>query len=87
MGTIKIELDLPDFRDELEINIVIKKDGNIIAKVGDDKSPALAPTVSENIDENKSPVVSIVDKKATRTKSKSTTTKKRAGNLMDMDFL
>ena len=31
MGTIKIEFDLPEFKDNLELNILIKRDGEVIA--------------------------------------------------------
>lgn len=30
MGTIKLELDIPDFKDELSINITIKRDGEVL---------------------------------------------------------
>lgn len=30
MGTVKIEFDLPEFKKELNINIVIKKDGEVV---------------------------------------------------------
>lgn len=30
MGTLKIELDLPEFKDKLEVSIVVKKDGTIV---------------------------------------------------------
>lgn len=30
MGTLKIELDLPEFKDKLEVSIIIKKDGTIV---------------------------------------------------------
>ena len=29
MGTIKFELDIPDFEKEISINVVIKKDGEV----------------------------------------------------------
>ena len=29
MGTIKFELDIPDFENEISINVVIKKDGEV----------------------------------------------------------
>lgn len=28
MGNLKIELDIPEFKDKLEISIVLKRDGN-----------------------------------------------------------
>ena len=31
MGTIKIEFDLPEFKDNLELNILIKRDCEVIA--------------------------------------------------------
>ena len=30
MGTLKIELDLPEFKDKLEVSIVVKKDGTLV---------------------------------------------------------
>lgn len=30
MGTLKIELDLPEFKDKLDVSIIIKKDGTIV---------------------------------------------------------
>lgn len=30
MGTIELKLDLPEFKDELSVNIIIKRDGEVI---------------------------------------------------------
>ena len=82
MGTIKIELDLPDFKEELEINIVIRKDGEIVTKVGGSGSsfpaistPSTKPATDSDIAE------STVDRKtAPKPRKKST------GNLMGADL-
>lgn len=41
MGTIKIEFDLPEFKDNLELNIVIRKDGEVLATSSSSSSKEL----------------------------------------------
>jgi len=31
MGTIKFEVDIPEFEDEININVTIKRDGRVIS--------------------------------------------------------
>lgn len=41
MGTLKIELDLPEFKDQVEVSIVVRKDGTLVVppSIIKDKSP------------------------------------------------
>ena len=84
MGTIKIEFDCPDFKEELNINIVIRKDGEVVRV--ENNSTFTTPTVSQDII---SPEVSTVDKKISgnsKKKESTSTTKKRSGNMMDFEL-
>lgn len=44
MGTLKIELDLPEFKDKLEVSIVVKKDGTLVVPPSIRKDDAIIPT-------------------------------------------
>ena len=37
MGTLKLEIDLPDFKNEINLNITIKKDGEVLSTLSADK--------------------------------------------------
>lgn len=37
MGTLKLEIDIPDFNNEINLNITIKKDGEVISTLSADK--------------------------------------------------
>jgi hypothetical protein len=37
MGTLKLEIDIPDFKNEINLNITIKKDGEVISTISSDK--------------------------------------------------
>ena len=86
MGTIKIEFDCPDFKEELNINIVIRKDGEVV-KV-ENKSTFATPPLNPDNRVQQSLEVSTVDKKASSKKkdSSETTTKKRSGNMMGLEL-
>lgn len=51
MGTLKIELDLPEFRDKLEVSIVVKKDGTLVVppSIKRDESIFNPGTITPNI--------------------------------------
>lgn len=36
MGTLKLEIDIPDFKNEINLNITIKKDGEVISSISAD---------------------------------------------------
>ena len=37
MGTLKLEIDIPDFKNEINLNITIKKDGEVTSTISSDK--------------------------------------------------
>lgn len=37
MGMLKLEIDIPDFKNEINLNITIRKDGEIISTLSADK--------------------------------------------------
>lgn len=37
MGILKLEIDIPDFNNEINLNITIKKDGEVISTLSSDK--------------------------------------------------
>jgi len=37
MGTLKLEIDIPDFKNEINLSITIKKDGEVISTLSADK--------------------------------------------------
>lgn len=51
MGTLKLEIDLPEFKNEINLNITIKKDGEVISSLSADK---IEQTVSPPIPVKKS---------------------------------
>lgn len=73
MGIIKFEVDIPDFENELQINIVLKKDGEVIDK----KTSSSIPPRSIETKSEKKPV-----KKST---TKPTSSLLGNGNMMDLD--
>ena len=82
MGTIKIELDLPEFKEELEINIVIRKDGEIVTKVGGSGSSfPITSTMSPPQPIDSDIAESTVDRKTAPKPRKRST-----GNLMGADL-
>lgn len=91
MGTIKIDLDLPEFKDELQINIVIKKDGEVICNANND----LGTNNSEVNALQPSSLSKIADEESKKSKKKETSeikeekpAKKKAvgGNFMNSDL-
>ena len=71
MGTLKIELDIPDFQKELNIEITVKRDGEVLAT-------SLSPDSNVEIDIP-------VESKKQKTKT-STGTSKVKGNLMGIEI-
>jgi len=37
MGSLKLEIDIPDFNNEINLNITIRKDGEVISTLSSDK--------------------------------------------------
>lgn len=84
MGTLKIELDIPDFENTLDINISLLKDGkgrvicSTTPSTVDNKQILLT---SDKKEEGKLPEP-VVEEKKTST----STRKKSGGNMMGIDF-
>lgn len=78
MGIIKFEVDIPDFEKELNINIVLKKDGEVVESIS---SPSSEKVVSKsrdtkkNIVEKPEPIVAPVQGSFMGN-----------GNMMNIDF-
>lgn len=94
MGTLKLEIDIPNFEKELNINIIIRKDGEVIYNAS---SPSTGLVNDKNIDsvissvdriENNASITDELSQKTSKTSTKSNSTKKRriSGNMMDLDF-
>lgn len=79
MGTIKFEIDLPEFEKQLTLNITINRDGNVVYT-------SFPPSIESSLEQEK-------EEKTKESKSNPTTTPKKkssrvgGGNLMDIsDF-
>ena len=72
MGTLKIELDIPEFQKELNLEITIKRDGEVL-------TTSLSPDSNVEIDIP-------VETKKQKTKISSGTTAKVKGNLMGIEI-
>ena len=70
MGTIKLELDIPNFDRELKIEITVHKDGEVVYSASPSSKTVKEEVVSESTVEKKSD-----------TKSK----KSSGGNMMGLD--
>lgn len=86
MGAIKIEFDVPEFKEQLSINIVIRKDGEVVRVESTSTFPTLP---SDSVD------ASTGDKKAPTTKKRrlkeeniveTQPENKKLGNMMSFDF-
>lgn len=73
MGNIRIEFDVPDFESELEISVIIKKDGEVVSKTST-SSPSNNATT-------KSVKKNVVEKNLEPKKSSSLGI---GGNMMDL---
>ena len=80
MGTIKFELDIPDFEKEISINVVIKKDGEV-AYTTSASSPS-KPTETTVVRKKKKTDEPITP----RTKNNGGGCGFIGGNMMNIDF-
>lgn len=71
MGTIRLEVDIPDFEKELNINIVLKRDGEVVETIS---SPSSGST-SKSRSTKKNVEKPVVQQNATI-----------GGNMMNIDF-
>jgi hypothetical protein len=86
MGIIKLELDIPDFEKELNVNITLRKDGVVVDSVsttssslkGDIPVPTPKPEKQKNI-------TTSIPKASAKVTPKSVTPI-GGGNMMNIDF-
>lgn len=86
MGIMKFEVDIPEFDKEININITIKKDGEVVTKTTSplnssnllEKSAGDGVKGFEILKEN-------IDEKEPKQKKKASTGSSK-GNLMNVDF-
>jgi hypothetical protein len=77
MGTIKLEIDIPDFDREINIELTIRKDGEVIYRT----SPSEQVKESSNISLDKK-----VEQKVEKMTPPISNKDKLGGNLMNLDF-
>lgn len=77
MGTIKLEIDIPDFDREINIELTIRKDGEVIYRT----SPSEQVKESSNISLDKK-----VEQKVEKMTPLISNKDKLGGNLMNLDF-
>lgn len=89
---MKIEFDLPNFEKELNINIVIRKDGEVVYSASSsfpddykEKNSASLISAEESNVEEKSKPIGRSKKKPEKTAEK-VEAPKSSGNFMNMDF-
>lgn len=77
MGTIKLEIDIPDFDREINIELTIRKDGEVVYKT----SPSEQVKKSSNISLDEK-----VEQKVEKMTPPISNKDKLGGNLMNLDF-
>lgn len=89
MGTIKFEIDLPEFEKELSINVTIHRDGEVVytttSSPSVDKQPStnFLSSLGSKPEQEK---ISVDGDKQKEEKPKKTSTSRRGGNLMNLDI-
>lgn len=53
MGMLKLEIDIPDFKNEINLNITIRKDGEVISTLSADRIDQNISTTSSKKKEEK----------------------------------
>lgn len=97
MGTIKFEIDLPEFEKELSINVTIHRDGEVVytttssPSVDKNNTDLLGSEVRERKIEqekiNSIPVDrSTIIEDGEKSKKSLTSPKRRSGNMMNLDL-
>lgn len=95
MGTIKFEIDLPEFEKELSINLTIHRDGEVVytttssPSVGNNTN-LLSSGSNRKIEQEKIISNTSVDREVTNLKDEEDAQKKsspkRRGNMMNLDL-
>lgn len=76
MGTIKIEFDVPDFDNELNISVTIKKDGEVVDYTSTASSPSENNAVEPKLVKSKSVKKNVIEKSES----------KFGGNMMNLNI-
>lgn len=92
MGTIKFEIDLPEFEKELSINVTIHRDGEVVyttttssSSVDKSNNTNLLSSLGSKPEQEK--CISVDgDKQKEEKPKKALTTSRRGGNLMNLDI-
>ena len=84
MGTIKFEVDIPDFEKEISINVVIKKDGEVAY------STTSSPSKARSTKKNEIPEIKEEKKSTTggtvKKSNNSPMSSGFGGNMMNIEF-
>lgn len=85
MSLMKFEVEIPEFEKELSINIIIKKDGEVVSATSSSKiiKEETGENKKEEIVEKESPTKTSIPKKKEKS---STNVSASKGNLMNLDF-
>lgn len=90
MGTIKFEIDLPEFEKELSINVTIHRDGEVVytttssPSVDKSNNTNLLSSLGSKPEQEKCISVDGGDKQKEEKPKKASTTSRRGGNLMNL---
>jgi len=79
MGNIKIEFELPEFKNELVVSVTLKKDGEVTTV-----SSSSPEGIRTTIDDSGSAWKQGITEPKKKVTKKTTTT--QSGNMMDMNF-
>lgn len=82
MGTIKIDFDLPDFENELNINVIIRRDGEVYTT----SSSSSGNFREETLFEKSEPQKIKSQKKTAEKKEDKTSTSTIGGNMMGIEL-
>lgn len=82
MGNIKIEFELPEFKNELVVSVTLKKDGEVTT-VSSSSPEGIRTTIDDSGSAWKQGTFETTEPKKKVTKKTTTT---QSGNMMDMNF-
>lgn len=92
MGTIKFEVDIPDFEKEISINVVIKKDGEVAYSTTSSPSTTTSTTTSKARSTKKNEIPEIKEEKKStiggtvKKSNNSPISSGFGGNMMNIEF-
>jgi hypothetical protein len=85
MSLMKFEVEIPEFEKELSINIIIKKDGEVVSATSSSKiiKEEIGENKKEEVVEKELPTKTSIPKKKEKANTSASASK---GNLMNLDF-